>query len=54
MPYNEKIRKTLNALTAERKDILYRSAVVRRRTGSLYPKAPDKLMWLPVPAGYYT
>jgi len=48
MPHNEKIKRILNALTAERKDTLYKSAAIRRRTGGLYPKAPDKPTWLPV------
>ena len=53
MPYSEKIKKILNALIAERKDTLRKSAVVGRRTGGLYLKALDKLMWLPVPVDYY-
>jgi hypothetical protein len=42
MPLNKKTKRTLNTLITERKDTLYRNAAIRRKTRSLYSKAPDK------------
>jgi hypothetical protein len=43
MPYNVKTRKILNALTVERKDTLYKNAIIiKRRTRDWYLKALGK------------
>jgi hypothetical protein len=42
MPLNKETKRILNTLIIERKDILYKSIAVRRRTKSLYPKALGK------------
>jgi hypothetical protein len=42
MLLNEKTKRILNVLTVERKDILYKSAAIRKRIESLYLKALNK------------
>jgi hypothetical protein len=43
MPHSARIRKTLNAITTEKRDTLYvNAAIIRGKTGGLYLKALNK------------